>query len=96
MDRRGERDRADFARGPREAVGGGEWIYGRNPVEEALAAGRRTATEIVLPPPAHDDDQLARIRDEAHARRIAARTMNRDRLDRLVRFGHHQGVALKV
>ena len=89
-------DRAGHFRGPREEVGGGEWIYGRNPVEEALAAGRRTATEIVLPPPAHDDDQLARIRDEAHARRIAVRTMDRDRLDRLVRFGHHQGVALKV
>ena len=93
-DRRQER--AGHFRGPREEVGGGEWIYGRNPVEEALAAGRREATEIVLPPPAHDDDQLARIRDEAHARRIAVRTMDRDRLDRLVRFGHHQGVALKV
>ena len=83
-------------RGPRELVAGGEWLFGRNPVEEALAAGRREATEIVLPPPAHDDDQLARIRDEAHARRIAVRAMDRDRLDRLVRFGHHQGVALKV
>ena len=30
-------------KGPRELVTGGEWIYGRNPVEQALAAGRRTA-----------------------------------------------------
>ena len=37
-DRRQER--SGHFRGPREEVGGGEWIYGRNPVEEALAAGR--------------------------------------------------------
>ncbi|MCR5750652.1 MAG: 23S rRNA (guanosine(2251)-2'-O)-methyltransferase RlmB [Kiritimatiellae bacterium] len=91
-DRNGHRHR-----GPREMVTGGEWIYGRNPVEEALAAGRRTASEIVLPPASSDeDDQLRRIRDEAHARRLVVRTMDRDHLDRLVRFGHHQGVALKT
>lgn len=85
------------SRGPREAFSGGEWLYGRNPVEEALAAGRRKCMEIVLPPPSPDeDDQIARIRDEAHARRLVVRTMERDKLDRLVRFGHHQGVALKA
>lgn len=84
-------------KGPRELVTGGEWIYGRNPVEEALAAGRRTATEIILPPAFPDeDDQIRRIRDEAHARRLVVRTMDRDQLDRLTRFGHHQGVALKT
>ena len=47
-------------------VTGGEWIYGRNPVEEALAAGRRTASDIVLPPYfPEEDDQIQRIRDEA-------------------------------
>lgn len=84
-------------KGPRELVTGGEWIFGRNPVEEALAAGRRTCTEIVLPPGDPDEDeQLKRIRDEAHARRLVVRTMERDQLDRLTRFGHHQGVALKT
>ena len=84
-------------RGPREMVSGGEWLFGRNPVEEALAAGRRTASEIVLPPASPDeDDQLRRIRDEAHARRIVVRTMDRVQLDKLTRFGHHQGVALKT
>lgn len=83
--------------GPREMVSGGEWIYGRNPVEEVLAAGRRSATEIVLPAYAKgEDEQIARIREEAHARRIVVRTMERDRLDKLVRFGHHQGVAIKA
>ena len=84
-------------KGPREMVTGGEWIYGRNPVEEALAAGRRTASEIILPPASPDeDDQLRRIRDEARSRRLVIRTMDRDALDRLTRFGHHQGVALKT
>ena len=83
--------------GPREMVSGGEWIYGRNPVEEALAAGRRTVMEVVLPPSGPtEDEQLARIRDEAHARRVTVRTMQRDQLDRLTRFGHHQGVAAKT
>jgi len=78
-------------------VSGGEWLFGRNPVEEALAAGRRTASEIVLPPPFPDeDDQIRRIRDEAHARRLVVRTMERAQLDKLTRFGHHQGVALKT
>ena len=84
-------------RGPREMVTGGEWIYGRNPVEEALAAGRRTCSEIVLPPANPDeDDQLQRIRDEARSRRLVIRSMERDQLDKLTRFGHHQGVALKT
>ncbi|MGN0853967.1 MAG: 23S rRNA (guanosine(2251)-2'-O)-methyltransferase RlmB [Kiritimatiellia bacterium] len=84
-------------KGPREMVTGGEWLYGRNPVEESLAAGRRTCGEIVLPPCSPDeDDQLRRIRDEANARRLMIRTMTRDQLDRLTRFGHHQGVALKT
>ena len=84
-------------RGPRELVTGGEWIYGRNPVEEALAAGRRTATEIVLPPASpNEDGQIRRIRDEARARRLVVRAMDRDQLDRMTHFGHHQGVALKT
>ena len=84
-------------KGPREMVSGGEWIFGRNPVEEALAAGRRTASEIVLPPAfPEEDDQIKRIRDEARSRRLVIRTMERDQLDKLTRFGHHQGVALKT
>ena len=84
-------------RGPREMVSGGEWIYGRNPVEEVLAARRREAVEIVLPPThPNEDEQLQRIRDEAHARRIVIRHMEMAELDRLTRFGHHQGVALKT
>ncbi|MBQ3290086.1 MAG: 23S rRNA (guanosine(2251)-2'-O)-methyltransferase RlmB [Kiritimatiellae bacterium] len=89
-------DRRDH-KGPRELVSGGEWLFGRNPVEEALAAGRRTCSEVVLPPASPDEDgQIRRIRDEARARHLTIRTMTRDQLDRLTRFGHHQGVALKT
>ena len=78
-------------------VSGGEWLYGRNPVEEALAAGRRTASEIVLPPAFPDEDnQISRMRDEAHARHLVVRTLERAQLDKLTRFGHYQGVALKT
>ena len=89
--------RHDRHMGPRELVAGGEWLFGRNPVEEALACGRRTCSEIVLPPVTpNEDGQLARIRDEARSRRLVVRTMARDQLDRLTRGGHHQGVALKA
>lgn len=84
-------------KGPRELVSGGEWIYGRNPVEEVLAAGRRNASEVILPAAMPgEDDQISRIRDEAHARRLVVRTMDRKELDKLVHFGHHQGVAIKA
>ena len=84
-------------KGPRELVTGGEWIYGRNPVEEVLAAGRRTCSEVILPPASPDeDDQIRRIRDEAQGRRLVIRAMERDQLDRLTRFGHHQGCAIKT
>ena len=84
-------------KGPRELVTGGEWIYGRNPVEEVLAAGRRTCSEVILPPASPDeDDQIRRIRDEAQSRRRVIRARERDQLDRLTRFGHHQGCAIKT
>lgn len=83
-------------RGPREMVSGGEWIYGRNPVEEVLAAGRRTCSEVILPPQDFFDDQLQRIADECHSRRIMIRRMDRKDLDKLTHFGHHQGVAIKT
>lgn len=84
-------------KGPRELVTGGEWIYGRNPVEEVLSAGRRTCSEVILPPASpNEDDQLRRIRDEAGSRRLVIRSMERDQLDRLTRFGHHQGCAIKT
>ena len=76
---------------------GGEWIYGRNPVVEVLRAGRRTVNEMILPPfDKGESDEMASLRATARARGIVVRTEDRDRLDRLTRFGHHQGVAIKT
>ena len=84
-------------KGPRELATGGEWLYGRNPVIETLRAGRRTFSEIILPPCSKDEpDEIASLRLTAQKRHIMVRTEDRDRLDRLDRGGHHQGVAIKT
>lgn len=84
-------------KGPRELAAGGEWLYGRNPVIEALRAGRRTFHEMVLPLASKDEpDEIASLRLTAQKRHIMVRTMDRDGLDRLVHGGHHQGVAIKA
>lgn len=89
--------RKDHKMGPREMTTGGEWIYGRNPVIESLRAGRRTFSEMILPPKdKSESDDIASLRATAHARGIVVRCEERDRLDKLTRFGHHQGVALKT
>ncbi|MBR4938265.1 MAG: 23S rRNA (guanosine(2251)-2'-O)-methyltransferase RlmB, partial [Kiritimatiellae bacterium] len=57
----------------------------------------RTAMEIILPPASPDEDeQLKVIRAEAASRRLVIRTAERAQLDKLTRFGNHQGVALKT
>jgi 23S rRNA (guanosine2251-2'-O)-methyltransferase len=62
---------------------GREAVYGRNPVREMLAAGRREVHEVhVLP-------QLAR---EPWLAGIEAREATRERLARLAGTGDHQGV----
>ena len=84
-------------KGPRELCSGGDWIYGRQPVIEAMQAGRRTITEVVLPPAEKGEaDEIAWIRNTAHQNRIIVRTMDRKKLDGLARNGHHQGVAAKT
>ena len=60
--------REGHRKGPREMCTGGEWIYGRNPVVETLRAGRRTATEIILPPyDKGESDEIAQLRATARA-----------------------------
>ena len=84
-------------KGPREQCTGGEWIYGRNPAIECLRAGRRTVSEIILPPfDQRESDEIACIRATARERGIVCRCEDFKRLDALTRGGHHQGVALKT
>ena len=94
---RPSRDFEAHRRGPREQCTGGEWLYGRRPVIEALRAGRRSFSEIVLPPPDKNEcDEIAILRATAHERGIVVRTEDRRRLDVITHGGHHQGVALKA
>ena len=94
---RPNRDFEAHHRGPREQCTGGEWLYGRRPVVEALRAGRRSFSEMILPPPDKNEaDEIASLRRAARDRGIVVRTEDRKRLDLLTRGGHHQGVALKT
>lgn len=76
--RRG-RQRADRGREP----SGGDVVYGRNPVRELLAAGRREVISLHATEQAAAEPWLA-----PHGPRIEAR----DRLARLAGSGDHQGV----
>lgn len=70
-----------------------EWVYGRRPVAEHLAATPETCRRLVLgrgtqPPP----DLLA----AARALGLPLEEADRARLDRLSQGGNHQGVCLEV
>ena len=94
---RNDRNFEAHHRGPRELCTGGEWIYGRNPVIEALRAGRRTFTELILPPyDKNEADEIAILRATGRDRGLVVRSEDRKRLDVLTHGGHHQGVALKT
>jgi 23S rRNA (guanosine2251-2'-O)-methyltransferase len=66
-----------------------EIIYGKNPVMEALAAGRRTFYEILVA--RQNFDEIA-----SAAGKNAIITLSRKELDHLTRSTFHQGVAAKV
>lgn len=82
---------------PQQNATSGEWIYGRRPVVEILRAQSRTVYELILPPHAAGEaDDVAELRLRARAASIPVRSLDRDRLDRICRGGHHQGVAVRV
>ena len=67
-------------------------LYGRNPVLEALRAGR-TARKIVVAAAVRPEPRLAEILEQAHARDITVEEVPRQRLDDIAHTEHHQGVA---
>lgn len=71
------------------------WIYGRRPVLEALRAGRREISEVIVPSgPATDEvEEMISI---AHARRIPLRSAQRGECDRILGQVNHQCCALKA
>jgi 23S rRNA (guanosine2251-2'-O)-methyltransferase len=67
-------------------------LYGRNPVLEALRAGR-VARKIVIAAGMRHDARMTEILDIALARSITVETSPRHRLDDVAHTEHHQGVA---
>jgi 23S rRNA (guanosine2251-2'-O)-methyltransferase len=66
-----------------------EIIYGKNPVMEALAAGRRTVYEIMTARQNYDD--IAGL-----AGKVPVQTLSRRELDKISRTEFHQGIIAKV
>jgi 23S rRNA (guanosine2251-2'-O)-methyltransferase len=67
-------------------------LYGRNPVLEALRAGR-TARKIVVATAVRPEPRLTEILELAEARDILVEEASRQRLDDIAHTEHHQGVA---
>ena len=82
----GRRDRPDSVT---------EWVAGRRPVAEALAAGRE-AHRLLISASAKPSPELRAITDAARRASIPVDRVPADRLGRIVGFDGHQGVALEV
>jgi 23S rRNA (guanosine2251-2'-O)-methyltransferase len=69
-----------------------EILYGRNPVLEALRAGRRLR-RLLLAPGLSSDRRLGEILELAAVAGIAVETTPRGRLNDVAHTEHHQGIA---
>jgi len=69
-----------------------EVLYGKNPVLEALRAGRQ-ARKLVVATGVREEVRLREIVDTAAARGIPVEETTRRRLDDIAHTEHHQGVA---
>jgi 23S rRNA (guanosine2251-2'-O)-methyltransferase len=67
-------------------------LYGRNPVREALRAGR-AARKLVVADGLADEPRLREILELAAERGIPIETASRSRLDDVAHSEHHQGIA---
>jgi len=72
-----------------------DWIGGRRPVVEALAAGRK-ASRLLVSSSARPNPELKAILAAARAASVPVETVPGDRLARLAGFDGHQGVLLEV
>jgi 23S rRNA (guanosine2251-2'-O)-methyltransferase len=72
-----------------------EWIGGRRPVAEALAAGRE-AHRLILSASAKPAPELRAITDAARRVRLPIDRVPADQMTRIAGFDGHQGVLLEV
>jgi len=71
-----------------------EWLYGRNPVYEALRAARRQAFRLTVAQGVQEKGRLAEILSMASTRKIPVERAPRSQLDRL--HPNNQAVALEA
>jgi 23S rRNA (guanosine2251-2'-O)-methyltransferase len=72
-----------------------EWIGGRRPVAEALAAGRESQ-RLLISDSAKPSRELRQITDAARRVHLPIDRVPADRLTRIAEFDGHQGVLLEV
>ena len=72
-----------------------EWVGGRRPVAEALAAGR-DAHRLLISSSARPSPELRAITDAARRRNLPTDHVPADQLSRIAGFDGHQGVLLEV
>src|ERR1700704_2361278 len=72
-----------------------ELLYGVNPLLEALRAGDRVPSEIVVAEGARDE-RLRELIELARTRKVTVKRAPRTSLDRAVGNTHHQGVMARV
>jgi len=77
-------------------AGKGEWIYGRRPVGEVFAAGRRHVFELVLAAEGRETPGQAQVRAAAARAGAAVRHADRRELDEMSQNGNHQGIAVRT
>ncbi len=73
-----------------------EWLYGRQPVREALRAGRRHFFRLLTSRSLGKSPELKEILDLAGRKRIPIETVPRNVLERTIGSSHHQGLALEA
>lgn len=71
-----------------------EWIYGRNPVYEALRANRRPVHEIKVAAGSKERGYLEKVISIAESRQVTLTRVARNELDHI--RGNHQGVIAAV
>lgn len=72
-----------------------DYLYGINPVDEALAGGGRRPVELLLAENSRRQ-RFESLRQQAADQQVAVRQLSRHDLDRLVGHDRHQGVVLKL
>ena len=73
-----------------------EVLYGRQPVAEAIRAGRRQVLRLYVSPAVRASPEFEGASGEARRRRVDIVTVDSRRLDALTGGGHHQGIAAEV